>query len=81
MSSGERRKDFEVGLASLRICDAGPEHVERLRARCLAELAARRRDEARAPGGWRSWSEPAVALGLAAIYLAVAIGNAVALLR
>jgi hypothetical protein len=30
---------------------------------------------------WRSWLEPAVALGLSALYLAAAVGDTLALLR
>jgi hypothetical protein len=59
------------------------ERVERIRVRCVAALAARRRrDEAGCarPSYRRGWLEPAVALGLSAIYLAAAIRTSLALL-
>jgi hypothetical protein len=68
----------------LRVHDADPARVERIRARCLAVLAERRRKEAarrQPPSVWQGWLEPALALGLSALYLAAAVGNAFALLR
>jgi hypothetical protein len=64
----------------LRVYDADPERVERIRARCVALLEARRRGGARgAPStGWRGRLEPAVAIGLGALYLADAIVRALA---
>ncbi len=68
----------------LRVHDAGPERVERIRSRCLAVLERRRREveaqgaRAAAP---RGWLEPAVAVGLCAIYLAEAFARALAAFR
>jgi hypothetical protein len=76
--------EVEMGLSALRVHDADPERVERIRTRCLAELAARRR-QAEAQGaraaGWRVWLEPALALGLGALYLAEAVTRALAVYR
>ncbi len=72
-------------LATLRVHDADPERAERIRERCLARLAARRRS--RAPRArarlLRSYSrlEPALAFGLGAFYLAAVVRQALALLR
>jgi len=84
MTIGEPGDAVETDLSALRVHDATPESVERIRARCLAVLAARRRaDEARrerlAP--WRAWIEPALALGLGALYLAEALTRAFAVYR
>jgi hypothetical protein len=68
----------------LRVHDADPERAERIRARCLSVLEARRRrEEGRAAqrGGWRGWLEPALAVGLSALYLAEAVTRALALVR
>jgi hypothetical protein len=63
----------------LRVHDADPERVERIRARCVSALEKRRHGtEARGSRAWRSWVEPAVALGLGALYLADAVTRAVA---
>jgi hypothetical protein len=65
----------------LRVYDADPERVEQIRARCVALLEARRSRGgargARAPG-WRGRLEPAVAVGLGALYLADAVIRALA---
>jgi hypothetical protein len=74
----------EEALSTLRVHDAAPERVERTRARCLAVLAARRGKRVPRGGGvtgWRSWLEPAVALGLGALYLADAVVRALAVYR
>ena len=74
----------EEALAVLRVHDASQERVERIRAKCLADLAARRGRQ-RPRGGsvarWPSWLEPTVALGLGAIYLADAVVRALAVYR
>lgn len=84
MTSWEPGDAVEEGLAALRVHDASPERVERIRARCLALLVSRR-EEGRSFRGrlavWRSWLEPAFALGLGALYLAEAITRAVAIYR
>jgi hypothetical protein len=74
----------EEALAVLRVHDAAPERVERIRAKCLADLAARRRKQSSRGGRaarWWNWLEPAVALGLGAIYLADAVVRALAVYR
>jgi hypothetical protein len=71
-------------LSALRGHDADPERVERIRARCLAVLAARHPAEpgrAGRPGPWRVWVEPALAFGLGALYLAEAATRALAVYR
>ena len=68
----------------LRVHDADPERVERIRTRCVAVLDRRRREveahRARVASP-RGWLEPAVAVGLCAIYLAEAFTRALALYR
>jgi len=70
-----------VSEMKLRVYDADPDRVERIRARCLARLEARRsggRAGARHASGWRRRLEPALAVGLGALYLADAIIRALA---
>ena len=77
------RDEIESGLTGLQTFDADPQRVERIRARCLAALAAQRRGERGVPerlAGWRRWLEPAVAFGLSALYLAAAVASSLALL-
>jgi hypothetical protein len=68
----------------LRVYDAGPARVERIRARCVSALEARRR-ETEAVGsqvsGRRAWLEPALAVGLGVLYLADAVVRALAVCR
>jgi hypothetical protein len=67
----------------LRVYDADPERVERIRARCVSVLERRLEAEARgsrAPAS-RSWLEPAVAVGLGVLYLAEAVTRALAAFR
>jgi hypothetical protein len=84
MTSWDPADEFEAELAALRVHDADPQRVERIRARCLAVLAARLdADEAR-PGRtapWRAWLEPALALGMGTLYLAEALTRALAFYR
>jgi hypothetical protein len=84
MTTWEPENAVEEGLSALRAHDASPERVERIRARCVAVLAARRNAEAaraeRTPT-WRAWLEPALALGLGALYLAEAVTRALAVYR
>jgi hypothetical protein len=73
-----------VSDIKLRVHDADPERVERIRARCLAVLERRRREveahRARvAPP--RGWLEPAIAVGLCVLYLAEAFTRALAVFR
>jgi hypothetical protein len=74
----------EEALSALRVHDASPERIERVRTRCVAVLVSRRgKSEARREtlGGLRSWLEPALALGLGALYLAEAVTRALAVYR
>ncbi len=78
MTTWEPGDAVDEGLAALRVHDASPERVERIRARCVAVLVARRgKEEARGGSlaGWRGWLEPAFALGLGALYLAEAVSR------
>jgi hypothetical protein len=84
MTIWEPGDEVDEGLRALRVHDARPERVERIRARCAAALEARRpRPEARPARtlGWRDWLEPAFALGLSALYLAEAVTRALAVYR
>jgi hypothetical protein len=67
---------------NLRVYDADAERVERIRARCVAVLEARRHGArgSRAPA-WRTWLEPAVAVGVGVLYLAEAVVQALAVCR
>jgi len=73
-----------VSEIRLRVHDAAPERVERIRARCVAVLERRRR-EVRAHGARatapRGSLEPAIAVGLCALYLAEAFARALAAFR
>ena len=84
MTTWEPEDEVAEGLSALRVHDASPERVERTRARCVAVLAARRKAE-QARGGraapWRAWLEPALALGLGALYLAEAVTRSLAVYR
>jgi len=84
MSTWEPGDAVEEGLSALRVHDASPERVERTRARCVAALAARRTAKEAGAGRaapWRVWLEPALALGLGALYLAEAMTRALAVYR
>jgi hypothetical protein len=84
MTSREPGNAVDGDLSALRVHDASMERVERIRARCVAALAAgRKTEEARAgrPATWRAWLEPALAFGLGALYLAEAVARALALYR
>jgi hypothetical protein len=73
-----------VSEMELRVYDADPERVERIRARCVAALERRRREtERRGARGpvWRTWLEPAVAVGVSILYLADAVARALAAVR
>ncbi len=82
--TGHSWDTLESALAGLRAHDADPDRVERTRVLCVAALAGRRRERKRRLGrivGRRGWLEPALALGMSALYLAVAIGQSLALRR
>ena len=84
MTTWEPGDAVDEGLSALRVHDASPERAERIRARCLAVLVARREKErlsSESPAGWRNWLEPAFALGLGALYLAEAVTRALAVYR
>ncbi len=65
----------------LRVHDADPERVERIRARCASILQRRRESEDRRAHGpaWRTWVEPSIAVGVCVLYLAEAWARALAL--
>lgn len=68
----------------LRVHDADPERVERIRLRCVSVLERRRREaEARRSRGAtrRGWLEPAIAVSLGVLYIADAWARALALFR
>jgi len=84
MTTWEPGDAVDEGLAALRVHDASPERVERIRARCLAVLASHRdrvESRSRPLAGWRSWLEPALAFSLGALYLAEAVTRALAVYR
>jgi hypothetical protein len=81
MTRWEPEDEIEKALRALRAHDAPGDRVERIRATCLSALAARRPRPAPARSGWRGWLEPAVALGLGALYLAEAVSRALAAYR
>ena len=84
MTSREPGDDVEEAVRALRVHDSSPDRTERIHARCIAVLDARRAaEEARARRGvpWRAWLEPALALGLGALYLAEAVTRALAAYR
>jgi hypothetical protein len=66
-------------LSALRVHDAPPGRVGRIRARYRSELE--RESRARRLAGRREWLEPAFALGLGALYLAEAVARALAVYR
>ena len=84
MSAWEPGNEIDEGLRALRAHDAPQKTVERIRARCVASLEARRpRPEPRRlrTTGWRPWLEPAFAFGLGALFLAEAVTRALAVYR
>jgi hypothetical protein len=75
---------LDADLAGLHAHDANAERVERIRARCVAALAAmqdRRYARRARNAAWQRRLEQAAAYGLSVIYLAAAVGSALALLR
>jgi hypothetical protein len=82
MTREESWEEVDGALAGLRVHDAEPDRVERIRARCVAVLAQRRRVSAPArPRVASAWLEPAIAIGVSALYLAAAVQTALAILR
>ena len=84
MTTWEPEDEVAEGLSALRVHDASPERVARIRARCVAVLVVRRQSQeirAERPAPWRAWLEPALALGLGALYLAEALTRALAVYR
>ena len=84
MTTWEPEDAVEEDLSALRVHDASPERVERIRARCVAALEARRKVKTPGSGrgtAWRAWLEPAFALGLGVLYLAEAVTRALAIYR
>ena len=77
METRDSWEAFDERLDNLPIGDASSERIERIRVRCLAALAERRRPCQAAPRPralWREWLEPALVAGLSAFYLAAAVG-------
>ena len=84
MTSWEPTNAIDEDLTALRVHDTDPARVERIRARCVAVLAARLEVERARPqrtAPWRVWLEPALALGLGALYLAETVTRALAFYR
>jgi len=84
MAGWEPDEAMAEELSALRVHDAGPERVERIRARCLSVLESqRRRAELTRRSGrrWTAWLEPALALGLGALFLAEAVSRALSVYR
>ena len=84
MTTWEPKDEVAEDLSALRVHDASPERVERTRTRCVAVLAARRKAEVARAGraaSWRAWLEPALALGLGALFLVEAVTRAIAVYR
>ncbi len=84
MTTRETWKDWAVDLDHLGTHDAPIARVDRIRTRCLAALAARRRAIERQPGrkpARLGWLAPAFAVGLSLIYVAAAIGTVLQLAR
>jgi hypothetical protein len=75
-------KENDAALSGLRTYDADPLRIERIRVRCIAGLSAHadRRQAPHSPG-WQRWLVPAIAIGISAFYLVVALESALALLR
>jgi len=73
-----------VSEMRLRVYDADPERVERIRARCVCVIERRRHAAegrgSRAPAS-QGWLEPAIAVGLCLLYLAEAVTRALAAYR
>jgi hypothetical protein len=71
-----------VSEMRLRVHDADPERVERIRARCVAVLERRHHDvgsQVSRAAARRGWLEPAIAVGLCLLYLAEAVSRALAM--
>jgi hypothetical protein len=84
MVTRTNREEINPGLSGLRTYDAGPDRVERIRARCVAALAAQRRQalsRRQRSDSWRRRLEPIVAFSLSALYLVAAFISSVALYR
>lgn len=84
MTNQDPRTMLDAALGELRAHDADPESVDRIRERCVARLAARRRSRERARARLlRGYDrlEPALVVGLGTFYLAAVVRQALALLR
>jgi hypothetical protein len=86
MASWESDDEVDEALSAVRAHDAGPERAERIRSRCLSALSARRRgtgvrERRSGSPAWTAWLEPALALGLGALFLADAVIRALAVYR
>ncbi len=79
MANWELDDAVDEALSALRVHDAPPERVERIRTRYRFELEQPSR--ARRLARWRERLEPAFAFGLGALYLAEAVVRALAVYR
>lgn len=80
MNTGNGNEALDGTLAGLRTYDADPARVERIRARCLAQMAARSRTAAASRTGLVGHrAEPAVVCSVSLIYLAAAFAGSLAL--
>jgi hypothetical protein len=75
-----RDEEIKIGLSNLPQLDAVPSRIERIRSRCRASLEKSRPQKVRY-AQVRRWLEPAIAFGVCALYLAVALGNSLTLFR
>jgi hypothetical protein len=84
MTEWEDGDELGRALAALRVHDAAPGRVERIRSRCAALLAARRATgeaSARRGAAWRPRLEPVAALSLGLLYLADVVRRALEVYR
>jgi hypothetical protein len=82
MPTDEQWNDgLDTALASLHVYDAGRERVGRIRARAVMTLAERRRHRGSGVqrAAWCRALEPALTLGLSALYFAGAVWSSMAL--
>jgi hypothetical protein len=84
MEAHESWNEIAAGLAGLQAHEADAVRIERIRVRCAAALAKQQRRKrllSKRLSSCRQWLEPAVALGLSAIYLVAAFSSSLALLQ
>jgi hypothetical protein len=84
MTGWESGSALAEALSALRVHDASRDRIERIRVRCLDQLAARRQAQAAESEralGWRRWLEPVLALGFAGLYLAAVVSRVLEVYR